>query len=53
VDPVPDPLLLRKTGSARNLTLDLWICSQKLYHWTTEAMLHDIYTNVFEQSLKE
>jgi hypothetical protein len=27
VDPVPDPLLLRKSGSAVNLTRDLWICS--------------------------
>jgi hypothetical protein len=30
VDPVPDPLLLRKFGSAGNLTLDLWVCSQEL-----------------------
>jgi hypothetical protein len=25
VDPVPDPLLLRKSGSAGNQTRDLWI----------------------------
>jgi hypothetical protein len=31
VDPVPDPLLLRKSGSAGNRTKDLWICSQKLW----------------------
>jgi hypothetical protein len=30
-DPVPDPLLLRKSGSARNRTRDLCICSQKLW----------------------
>jgi hypothetical protein len=30
VDPVPDPLLLRKSGSAGNLIRGLWICSQKL-----------------------
>jgi hypothetical protein len=30
-DPVPDPLLLRKSGSARYRTLDLWICSQELW----------------------
>jgi hypothetical protein len=30
VDPVPDPLLLRKCGSAANRTRDLWICSQEL-----------------------
>jgi hypothetical protein len=31
VDPVPDPLLLRKSGSAGNRTWDLWICSQELW----------------------
>jgi hypothetical protein len=31
VNPVPDPLLLRKSGSAGNRTQDLWICSQKLW----------------------
>ena len=30
MDPVPDPLLLRKSGSAGNRTQDLCICSQKL-----------------------
>jgi hypothetical protein len=30
VDPVPDPLLLRKSGRAGNRTRDLWMCSQKL-----------------------
>jgi hypothetical protein len=30
VGPVPDPLLLRKSGSARNRTQDIWICSQEL-----------------------
>jgi hypothetical protein len=29
-DPVPDPLLLRKSGSAGNRTRYLWICSQEL-----------------------
>ena len=28
MDPVPDPLLLRKSGSAGNRTRDLCICSQ-------------------------
>jgi hypothetical protein len=32
VDPVPDPLLLRKFGTAGNRTQDLWINSQEL--WT-------------------
>jgi hypothetical protein len=31
VDPLPDPLLLRKSGSAGNRTRDLWICSKKLW----------------------
>jgi hypothetical protein len=31
VDPVSDPLPLRKYGSAGNLTRDLWICSQELW----------------------
>jgi hypothetical protein len=31
VDPIPDPLLLRKTGSAGHRTRDLWICSQELW----------------------
>jgi hypothetical protein len=30
VDPVPDPLLLRKFGSAGNRTRGFWICSQEL-----------------------
>jgi hypothetical protein len=29
VDPVPDPLLLRKYGSVGNQTLYLWMCSQE------------------------
>jgi hypothetical protein len=31
VDPVPDPLLLRKFGSAGNRSGDLWICSQEFW----------------------
>jgi hypothetical protein len=31
VDPVPDPLFLRKSGSPGNRTQDIWICSQKLW----------------------
>jgi hypothetical protein len=29
VDPVPDPLLRRKSGRAGKRNRDLWICSQK------------------------
>jgi hypothetical protein len=31
VDPVPAPLLLRKTGSAGNPTRDPWVSSQELW----------------------
>jgi hypothetical protein len=31
VDPIPDPLLLRKYGSSGNRTQSIWICSQKLW----------------------
>jgi hypothetical protein len=31
VDPVPDPLLLRKSGSTGNRTRDLWVCSQEVW----------------------
>jgi hypothetical protein len=30
MDPVPDPLLLRKSGRPENRTRGLWICSQEL-----------------------
>jgi hypothetical protein len=45
VDPDEDPLLLRNSGSVGNRTQDLWICSQKLWPLTTEAvsfLLHKI-----------
>jgi hypothetical protein len=31
VDPVPDPLFLRKSGSTGNRTQNLWMCSQELW----------------------
>jgi hypothetical protein len=31
VYPIPDPLFLIKSGSTRNQTRDLWICSQELW----------------------
>jgi hypothetical protein len=30
VDPVPDPMLLRKSGSAGNRIQDIWVSSQDL-----------------------
>jgi hypothetical protein len=41
VDPVPDRLFLRKSGSAGNRTRDLWMCSQELWpldHWGVQAI---------------
>jgi hypothetical protein len=40
VDPVPDPLLLRKSGSAGNRTRNLWICSQELWPLDHRGGLH-------------
>jgi hypothetical protein len=39
VDPVPDSLRVRKSGSAGNRALDLWICSEEL---TTRPPVKDI-----------
>jgi hypothetical protein len=38
VDPVPDPLLLRKCGSVRNRTWDIWVSKQNSDHFTTETV---------------
>jgi hypothetical protein len=46
VDPVPDPLLLRRSGSAGKRTRDLWICSQKL--WSLD---HNDYTVSTEKTM--
>jgi hypothetical protein len=57
VDPIPDPLLLRKSGSAGNRTRDLWICSQEL--WPLDhrgGHTHTIpcikYQSVYQNSIK-
>ena len=44
VDPVPDPLLLRKSGSTGNRTRDLCICSQKLWPLDHRGGLYFAYT---------
>jgi hypothetical protein len=53
VDPVPDPLLLRKSGSARNLIRVLWICSQELL--TTrpqkQSISRDSYLKFYKMSV--
>jgi hypothetical protein len=44
VDPVPDPLLLRRSGSAGNLTRDFWICSQEVWLLDHRGGLFHNYT---------
>jgi len=46
VDPVPDPLLLKKSGSAGNRTRDLCICSQKL--WPLDHRGGPIISNIIK-----
>jgi hypothetical protein len=43
VDPVPGPLLLRKSGSTGNQTQDLWICGQEQQrvHIKSVALVHE------------
>jgi hypothetical protein len=46
VDPVPEPLLLRKSGSAENRTRTPGSVPRNSDHWTTEVvyfLLHNIY----------
>jgi hypothetical protein len=39
VDPVPDPLLLSKSGRAGNGTLTSGSVARNADHWTTEVVL--------------
>jgi hypothetical protein len=39
VNPVPDPLLFRKSGSSMNRTRNHWICSRNSDHCLTEAVV--------------
>jgi len=45
VYPVPDPLPLRKSGSAGNITRDLRICTHKLWPLDHRGGLYYIYNN--------
>jgi hypothetical protein len=49
VDPVTDPLILRKSGSAGNLTLTSGSVARNSDHWTTEAVyfLPHIYLSIY------
>jgi hypothetical protein len=40
-DPVPDPLLIRKSSRPGNWTRDLWICSQKLWPLDHRGSLYE------------
>jgi hypothetical protein len=48
VDPVPDPVLLRKSGTAGNRIQDLWICSQEL--WPLDHRVYNVSINPIIQS---
>jgi len=50
VDPVPDPLLLRKSGSAGDRTRDLCICSQKL--WPLDHRGGHCLNNIYQICLR-
>jgi hypothetical protein len=42
VDPFPDPLLLRKSGSAGNRTQTSEYIARNSDHWTTKAVKIDL-----------
>jgi hypothetical protein len=50
VDPVPDPLLLRKSGSAGNRTRDLRICSQE-HTYTKHKLAYWVFFIMFTQNV--
>jgi hypothetical protein len=52
MDPVPDPLPLRKSGRAGNRTRDLWLSSQKLLLLDHRGG-HTEYILVFEFMVQE
>jgi hypothetical protein len=51
VDPIPDPLLLRKSDSIRNRPRDLWICSRHSGHYTTEMVVQLTYVKNMSVSI--
>jgi hypothetical protein len=51
VDPVPDPLLLRKSGSAGNRTQTSGSVARNSDHWTTEAV--EIWTRMYSSLIIE
>jgi hypothetical protein len=47
VDPVPDPLLLRKSGSARNRAQTSGSVARNTDHWTTEVVIEENVIIIF------
>jgi hypothetical protein len=45
VDPIPDPLLLRISGSAGNRTRTSGSVARNSNHWTTEVSVHNMDKN--------
>jgi hypothetical protein len=48
VDPVPDPLLLRKSGSARNQTWSSETVARNSDHQTTKVVAISLYTDKYQ-----
>jgi hypothetical protein len=53
VGPVPDPLVLRKSGSAGNRTRTSVSVARNSDHWTTEAARNDYRMHKYNESLKK
>jgi hypothetical protein len=51
MDPVPDPLLLKKADSAGNRTRDLWVSSQELWPLDHRGGLPVAHSNIFCQQI--
>jgi hypothetical protein len=47
VDHIPDPLLLRKSGSAGNRTQTSGSVARNSNHWTTEAVIISFYMHIY------
>jgi hypothetical protein len=46
VDPIPDPLLLRKSGSAGNRTWTSLSAARNSDHYTAEAVIRAVFTSL-------
>jgi hypothetical protein len=52
VGPVPDPLVLWKSGSARNRTRDFWVCSEELSPLDQRGRLYSYtYVILFDKNI--